>query len=383
MFKRLINIDKSQNESFFLWGPRQSGKSTLLRSEYPDARWIDLLNSEQFIKYQTGPHRLREEVAAASQQQMIIIDEVQKVPRLLDEVHWLIENRGMSFGLCGSSARKLRRGHANLLGGRATRYELFGLCKMELKDAFNLERLLNFGYLPSHYTSSIAEKKIRSYVTDYLKEEIAAEGLVRNLPQFSEFLRSAAIGDTEVTSYATIARDVGISAETVKNYYQILEDTLIGRMLPAFARREKRRVSKSPKFYLFDVGIVNNLAKRGKLSLGSELFGKAYENWFYHELQCHRAYCDLYYDVAYWQISAQTEVDFILGDMEVAIEVKGTERVRSDHLKGLRAILEDHPNIRQRILVCCETISRKTEDGILIIGHDEFLERLWSGEIIS
>lgn len=196
-------------------------------------------------------------------------------------------------------------------------------------------------------------------------------------------MRSAALGDTEVVSYATISRDVGVSAETVKNYYQILQDTLIGRMLPAFTRREKRRVSKSPKFYLFDVGIVNHLAKRGPIRFGSELFGKAYENWLHHELQCHRSYRDLYYDVAYWQVSAQMEVDFVLGDMEVAVEVKGTERVRSDHLKGLRAIIEDHPNIRQRILVCCEKIPRKTDDGILIIGHDEFIERLWAGDIIS
>jgi predicted AAA+ superfamily ATPase len=382
MFNSLILLDKIPDSSFFLWGPRQSGKSTWMHHLYPSAHWIDLLNSEKFIKYQQAPQKLRQELLALKATPLVIIDEIQKVPQLLDEVQWLIENQKVIFGLCGSSARKLRRGHANLLGGRATRFEMFGLCRRELEGAFDLERLLNVGYIPSHYTSKNPLRKVRSYITDYLKEEIAAEGLVRNLPAFSEFLRVAAISDTGVISYSTIARDCGIDAETVRNYFQILEDTMIGRKLEAYTRQEKRRVTKAPKFYLFDVGVVNGLAKRGKIQQGSELFGKAYENWIAHELHCHRAYSELYYDLSYWQISG-AEVDFILGDMEVAVEVKGMERVRKDHLKGLRAIIEDHANIRKRILVCCEQQSRMTEDGILILNHLDFIDQLWAGELIG
>jgi predicted AAA+ superfamily ATPase len=243
--------------------------------------------------------------------------------------------------------------------------------------------MLNFGYIPSHYLSTNPTRKIRSYITDYLKEEIAAEGITRNIPAFSDFLRAAALGDTDQVSYSTIARDCGVNADTVKNYYQILTDTMLGSMLPSFTQREKRRISKAPKFYLFDVGIVNALAKRGKISLGNEVFGKAYENWIFHELNCHRAYSELYYDLSFWKLTTNAEVDFILGDMEVAIEVKGTDRVRKDHLEGLRTIVEDHSKIKKRFLICCERKKRVTEDGIVVTNALEFLEMLWAGEVIS
>ena len=383
MIKRMILLDKNINESFFLWGPRQAGKSTLLHHVFKDSIWIDLLKSEEFVKYTNHPERIREELIAENPKKIVVIDEIQKVPRLLDEVHWLIENKKFTFALCGSSARKLKRGHANLLGERAIRFELFGLCSKELGSKFDLNHMLNFGYMPNHYLSLDPRRRIRSYISDYLKEEIAAEGLTRNIPAFSDFLRAAALGDTDQISYSTIARDCGVNADTIKNYYQILTDTMLGSMLPSFTRREKRRISKSPKFYLFDVGIVNALAKRGHISLGSEVFGKAFENWFFHELNCHRNYSELHYDLAFWRLTTQVEVDFILGDMEVALEVKGTDRVRKDHLEGLRTIIEDHPNIRSRFLVCCETKKRVTEDGIVIINAIEFLDMLWAGQIIS
>jgi predicted AAA+ superfamily ATPase len=383
MFKRLISLDKSINESFFLWGPRQSGKSTLLHQIFADSVWIDLLKSEEFIKYKTHPERLREELIGESTAKIVVIDEIQKVPALLDEVHWLIENKKLTFALCGSSARKLKRGHANLLGGRAVRFELFGLCSKELGQKFDLNHMLNFGYIPSHYLSVDPRRRIRSYISDYLKEEIAEEAVTRNIPAFSDFLRAAALGDTEQVSYSTIGRDCGVNSDTVKNYYQILTDTMLGSMLPSYTRREKRRISKAPKHYFFDVGIVNALAKRGKITFGNELFGKAFENWIYHELNCHRNYSELFYDLSFWKLTTQIEVDFILGDMEVAIEVKGTDRVRKDHLEGLRAITQDHPNIKSRYLICCEAKKRVTEDGIIIINALEFLDLLWSGEIIS
>ena len=262
------------------------GKSTLLRQRYPDARRIDLLKSDELRRYITRPELLRQEIEAegpdASQQ--IVIDEVQKAPALLDEVHWLMENRGLHFALCGSSARKVRRGGANLLGGRALRYELSGLTAGELGSDFDLDRMLNHGYLPRMYESSRPRRMLDAYVADYLREEIAAEGLVRNLPAFADFLDAAALRDGEMVNFSNIARECGVSNPTAKGYFGILEDTLLGKWLPAYRKRRKRRLIGSPKFYFADVGVVNRLARRGALSPGSELYGKAFENWVFHEL---------------------------------------------------------------------------------------------------
>lgn len=202
----------------------------------------------------------------------------------MDQVHWLIENRGLRFALCGSSARKVKRGAANLLGGRATRYELFGLTAGELGSSFDLNRMLNVGYLPRIYEASRPTRLLDAYVADYLKEEVAAEGLVRNLPTFSEFLDVAALCDGEIVNFSNIARECGVSSHTTKNHFQILEDTLLRRWLPAYRKRPKRRVIGAPKFYFVDVGVVNRLARRGELKPGSELYGKAFENWVFHEL---------------------------------------------------------------------------------------------------
>ena len=244
MFRRRLSLPSAPRESFFLWGPRQTGKTSLLRSTYPEARRVDLLETDTFSRYASQPHLLRQELDAAPQG-FVVIDEIQKVPALLDEVHWLIENRGVAFGLCGSSARKVRRGHANLLGGRAIRYELFGLVSAELGERFELRRALNHGLLPRHYLADDPRPLVRSYVADYLKEEIAAEGLVRSLPIFADFLRIAALGDTEPVNYSNIARECGISSPAVRAYYGILEDTLLGRFLPAHVRRQKRRVVRA------------------------------------------------------------------------------------------------------------------------------------------
>lgn len=381
MYKRNLVLSEIR-ESFFLWGPRQAGKSSLLRESLPDAFWVDLLRSDTFVKYQAEPHRLREELSRWPKEKWVVIDEVQKAPLLLDEVHWLIENRRLRFALCGSSARKLKRGHANLLGGRALRRELLGLTAHEIGPDFNLERALNHGCLPAIYTSDSPRDKLRSYCADYLKEEIAAEGIVRNLPAFSRFLESAALTDTEQLSFSTLARDLGVSAPTVKNYFEILEDTLIGRMLPTYRLKPKRRLELTPKFYFFDVGVVAQLARRGPVTLGSELFGKAFESWFHHELRAYQAYQNPDLEISYWKTSSGIEVDFILGKMEVAIEVKGTDRVRSDHFKGLRAVTEDYRKIRRKILVCCEDRPRMTEDGIEVLPCRNFLQELWAGKIV-
>lgn len=383
MFKRNLTLPHSGTESFFLWGPRQTGKSTLLRAAYPDALWIDLLKAEEFRRYGSRPELLRQEIEAEpfDPNRQIVIDEIQKVPALLDEVHWLIENRGLHFALCGSSARKVKRGGANLLGGRAIRYALHGMSASELGDEFDLNRLLNHGYLPRIYEANRPGRMLDAYIADYLKEEVAAEGLVRNLPAFSNFLDIAALCDSETVNFSNIARECGVSSPTAKNYFEILEDTLLGRWLPAYRKRPKRRVIGAPKFYFADVGVVNRLARRGEVLPGSELFGKAFENWVFHELSTYLSYREHDGPLSYWRLASGIEVDFVLGDMQVAIEAKSSARVTRDHLKGLRSLVEDHPRVNQRIVVCNELRPRTTADGIDILPAVTFVQRLWDGQI--
>jgi len=381
MIKRKLHLPPPGEETFFLWGPRQTGKSTLLHTVYPEAVWIDLLKAEEFRRYLNNPEFLRQELPRKGDMPFVVIDEVQKLPTLLDEVHWLHENRNVRFALCGSSARKVKRGHANLLGGRAIRYELFGFVSAELYPDFDLNRLLNHGYLPLIYLSKQPQRLLNSYVANYLKEEISAEGLVRNLPVFSDFLNEAALSDTESVNFSTIARDCGVSSQTIKEYFQILEDTLLGRWLPSFRKRPKRRVAASAKFYFSDIGVVNFLAKRGSVQLGSELFGKAFENWCFHELNAYNLYNEVFAEFFYWHLAGGTEVDFIINDMEVAIEAKATKKITQKHLKGFRSLKVDHPNIKRRLIVCCEDKPRRTDDGIEIIPADMFTEILWQGGV--
>jgi len=369
--------------SFFLWGPRQSGKTTLLRHRLPESRFIDLLHTDQRIRFEREPFRLREEVLAQPQGQITVIDEIQKVPALLDEVHGLIEAHGRGFVLCGSSARKIRRTHANLLGGRALRRELLGLSAHEIGADFSLEQMLNSGPLPPHYLSNHPDERIEAYVDLYLKEEILDEGLNRNLPVFSDFLRSAAIGDTEVTNFSNIARECGVAASTVRGYYEILEDTLLGAFLPAYTRRAKRRTTHSPKFYFRDVGIVNHLAKRGRVQAGSEIFGKAFENWVFHELSVYARSVRPGFEMAYWRLTTGVEVDFVLGEAEVAIEVKGKARVHRRDVRNLLEFKKEHPSVKQLVLVCLEELPRITHEGIRILPWSDFLKALWSGEFTN
>jgi uncharacterized protein len=379
MFKRLLQLPVNPRKSFFLWGPRQTGKTTLLKQLYADALRIDLLKTDELMRYLQRPALLREEAAALPRGKLIVIDEIQKAPGLLDEIHFLIEERQSVFVLCGSSARKVRRGHANLLGGRALRYELLGLVAEEIGPDFSLERLLNSGPLPSHYGADNVQLALRSYVDDYLREEILEEGLTRSLPVFSDFLRVAAIGDTEVVNMSNVARETGMAASTVRDHYAILVDTLMGAFLPAFTRRPKRRTIQAPKFYFHDVGVVNHLARRRSIEPGSELFGKAFENWLFHELAAHARYSELFYDLAYWRLSSGIEVDFILNNGKVAIEAKGKTRVTGRDVGGLLNFRKDFPDVRHLIVVCLESRRRKTDDGVSIIPHREFTRMLWDG----
>ena len=381
MISRRIELPPAGKETFFLWGPRQTGKTTLLRETYSGSMWIDLLKAEEYRRYLEHPEYLRQEIQSANQAPFVVIDEIQKVPQLLDEVHWLHENRGIQFALCGSSARKVKRGAANLLGGRAVRYELSGLVSAELGNDWDLVRMLNHGYLPRIYLSKAPNRLLNPYVADYLREEVAAEGLVRKLPLFSQFLSIASLSDGEMINYSNIARECGVSSPTVKAYFDVLSDTLLGRWLPAYTKRPKRRVITSPKFYFSDVGVVNFLARRGSLSPGSPLFGKAFENWCHHELAAYNAYSESFAALSYWRLPSGIEVDFIINDMEVAIEAKSTQKVTSDHLKGLLRAKEDHPRLRRRMVICLEKKLRVTADGIEIVPVNDFVRLLWNGEL--
>ena len=380
MYERNLRLPEKPKQSFFLWGTRQTGKTTLLKACYPDAMRIDLLKTDELMRYAKKPSLLREEVAALSQERLIVIDEIQKVPLLLDEIHYMIQEWQRVFALCGSSARKVRRGHANLLGGRALRYELFGLAAQELGADFSIEHFVNTGPLPDHYGAENPALALRAYVDDYLREEIMEEGLTRRLPIFSDFLRMAAIGDTKILNMSNIARETGIAVSTVRDHYGILVDTLMGAFLPAFTFRPKRRTIQAPKFYFRDLGVVNHLARRGIIKPGSELFGKTFENWLFHELSVHTKYSELFYELSYWRLSSGIEVDFILGPGTVAIEAKGKSRITSKDIQGLVNFKKDFPEAKWLIIVCLEKKTRKTDEGIYIIPHQEFTKLLWDGK---
>ena len=380
MYKRKQGFAGRGRESCFLWGARQTGKSTLLKDLFPDSPRYDLLLSDEYGRLRTRPSLLREELLASPPGgKPVVIDEVQKIPELLDEVQWLIVNSRLQFILCGSSARKLKRSGANLLGGRALRYALFPLVYPEI-PGFDLLRALNHGLLPRHYLADKVQGLMEAYVGDYLKEEIAAEALTRNIPAFSRFLESAAFSNGELVNYQNIAAECGVSAPTVKQYFQILEDTLIARLLPSFQKRPKRRVIQAPRFYFFDLGLANFLLKRGTIAPRSEAFGKAFEHFIYQELAAHSHYSGLHYPIAYWRTTSQLEVDFILGDHQVAIEVKGTDQVASQHLKGLKAFGEEYKT-KSSIVVSLDAKPRAV-NGIAVLPWETFLKRLWAGEII-
>ena len=379
MYSRKQFFLGSEQESIFFWGARQTGKSTLLKTLFPNALWFDLLLSEEYERLSKKPELLREIILANRNISLVIIDEIQRLPDLLNEVHWLISNHNIRFILSGSSPRKILRGGFNLLGGRALRYELYPLISVEIPD-FDLIRALNHGLLPRHYDSANPRKLLSSYIGSYLQDEIVAEARIRNVHTFSRFLEVAALTNGEMINYTNIASDCGISAKTIKEYFQILEDTLIGRYLPSFQKRPKRRVITAPKFYMFDIGITNYLLNRTKIEKGTELFGKAFEHFIYQEIYAHSRYSDVNYPMYYWRTASQIEIDFVLGDHEVAIEVKATEQATVRHLKGLKAFAEEY-DVKKQILVSNDTLPRLV-DNIEILPWKVFLERLWNDEII-
>jgi len=382
---RVLSLKLPRRQSAFLWGARKTGKSTYLKQRFPDSVVFDLLDTDLFLSLSKTPSLLAEKLAATDEKRLrspIILDEVQKIPQLLDEVHRLIENRGLSFILCGSSARKLKRGHANLLGGRAWRYEMLPLVSAEVKE-MNLLQALNHGLIPVHYLQSDSDcaKSLKAYVRDYLKEEVFDEGLTRNLPAFSRFFDAAAYSHGELVNFTNVGRDCGVDSKTVKEYYQILSDTLLGTLLEPFKKRQNRQViGKAPKFYLFDVGVAGDLVKRRLLDEKGEAFGRAFEHLVFMELTAYRSYSGKDFPIHFWRTKSGLEVDFVLGDGEIAVEVKGTSRVDGAELKALHAFKEEY-SPRKTFVVSNERAPRNV-GPIHIVPWRDFFAALWGGNVI-
>jgi predicted AAA+ superfamily ATPase len=375
--RRLLDLRLPRGKSAFLWGPRRVGKSFWIRQQLPAAPLLDLLQSDVYSEYASRPALLRERFAE-TRHPLVVIDEVQKIPALLDEVHWLIENRRQSFLLTGSSARKLRRGHANLLAGRAWRRQMLPLTSAEV-DRVDLARVMISGLLPPHFLSADPLEDLRAYIGDYLKEEIAAEALVENIPAFSEFLRVAAITSSELLNYTNVARESGVSSKVVRSYFSILEDTYLGFRVAPWTKARDRRLIQTEKFFLFDVGVANLLARRHPAQ-GSADFGKAFEHFILMELKAYQAYRQPDMDLRFWRTASGYEVDAILGDVDVAIEIKGGNRVHDGDLRGLRALAEEH-RVRRAVVVSLERQPRTVPTGIEVLPWKVFLDRLWAGDL--
>jgi uncharacterized protein len=375
IIKRLLEIKLPPGKSAFLWGPRKVGKTYWISQTQAGAEIIDLLKTDTLADYLSRPALLRERYQ--NHKGLIIIDEVPKAPALLDEVHWLIENRGLSFVLTGSSARKLRRGQGNLLGGRAWRRTMTPLAYPEIGD-FNLERIMISGLLPPHFLSPEPIEDLRSYIADYLKEEIVAEALTKNIPAFREFLRVAALTSSELLNYVNVASETGVSHKVVRTYFDILEDTYLAFRIQPWEKSRTRRMISTEKFYLFDVGVANYLAKC-KPQIGSREFDKAFEHYILMELKAYQAYRNPDMPIAFWRTSTGREVDFILGDKDLAVEIKGSSRVHEGDARSLQVLLDDGP-VRKACIVSLEKQSRRMTNKIEVFPWQVFLDKLWQND---
>ncbi len=387
MYDRMLDIKLPRGQAAFLWGPRQIGKSTLLQTRFSDSLFLDMLDSTLFTALNRRPGMIREIIAAAPPKQLakpIIIDEVQKIPLLLDEVHWLIENRRFSFLLCGSSARKLKRGRANLLGGRAWRFEMFPLVSAEVPD-LDLLRALQHGLMPAHYQSARPSRSLQAFVHDYLREEIAAEAHARNLAAFAKFLDLTGIMNGELVNYAKIASDCGVDAKSVRSYFSILEDTLLGSFLEPLTPRtgSRRQLIATPKFYLFDPGVARTLRKTNIQAVAGAEAGHLFETFLLNELRAYLSYREYDVPLNFYRTRDGAEVDFIINKGAVAIEAKITDRVRSEDLRGVKSFLGEYPKAKT-IVVTQEPRKRVIEiDGKRVEIHPwrVFCQELWAGKI--
>ena len=376
MIKRILNINKDLEDSIFLFGARQTGKSTFLREKFPNSIYIDLLDTSMASRFKRTPSLLYDSLIDKPQGTLIIIDEIPEVPEMLNEVHRLISEKGLVFILCGSSARKLKRKGYNTLGGRAYPVFLCPFVSAEIPD-FDLNHAINYGMLPPHYLAKNPSKRMSAYIDVYLKEEIKQEALVRNLSSFQRFLEVAALTNGEIVNYNNIAQDCGVSANTVNSYFDILEDTLVGFRLPAFSKVMKRRLVQSPRFYYFDVGIVNHLLHRNNLTRGTVEYGHAFEHLVIQELKAHLTYSESNENLTFWRTHTGLEVDAVIGDARIAIEIKSVEEVLPRHLKGLNSFAEDYPSARL-IIVSLDTFNRRI-GNVECIHVLDFFKQLWAG----
>lgn len=378
MYKRLFDVKSKLDEGMFLFGARQTGKSTLLKERFKGEIYYDLLDPNIRNAFKRNPNSLKEALSGKPTGTLVIIDEIQKVPALLDIVHSLMVDNGLWFILSGSSARKLKKSGANTLGGRAIPETLYPLVWPEVTD-FQLDRAVQNGMIPRHYMVPDATKRLRGYVEVYLNEEIREEGEVRELDAFERFMEVAAISDGEMLNYSNIASDCGVTSKTVQSYFQILYDTLIGYEIPAFRKEVKRKVIQAPRFYYFDVGLANYLMGRHSLKRGTDDYGHAFEHYVMQEIIAYKGYNDKLDVISYWHTYDKKEVDVVIGDAKVAIEIKSTDHIETRHKKGLKAFKEEHPDCRL-ILVSLDPITRKSDDKELIYVLD-FLKMLWNGDI--
>ncbi len=392
-YNRYLKLEIEIGQSVFLWGARKTGKSTFLKNQFTDSLYIDLLKTELFFRYSKQPSLLREEILALPKDKIkfpIIIDEVQKVPSLLDEIHWLIENTNATFILCGSSSRRLKKEGTNLLGGRAIKYNFYPLIYPEYREEFDLLKIFNQGLIPAHFISRNPRKLLQSYIEDYLTNEIRAESYVRNITAFSRFLDSTRFSYGEILNYTNIAREVGIDSKTIKEYYQILVDTLVGYLIYPYTKKVSRAIiSHTPKFYYFDVGIASRLSKKNYLELTGADAGRALQNYILMELISYIGLNDSDYNLFYWRTNSGLEVDFILSDgisIPIPIEVKISKTIHKTELKPIKAFMEEH-KLSIGYIVCLEPQPRKLlikdTKEILILPVEEFLKKLWLKEIIN
>ncbi len=383
MIQRLFKIEDVQYGSVFLFGARQTGKTTLLLSLFPNSRFYDMLESDTYERLRRNPSLLRQELQDCEPGEVVIIDEIQLIPELLNEVHWLIARKDIHFILSGSSARKLKRKGVNTLGGRAVRNVLYPLVSDEIPD-FDLIQAVNRGMLPTHYLAPDArqlQKRLQAYISVYLKEEIAAEALVRRLPSFTRFMEVAAITNGEMVNYKNVAQDCGVDAKTVKEYFNILEQTLVGYIVPAFSRTVKRRINQAPRFYYFDVGLPNYLLHRNNMLPGSDDFGHTFEHLMIQEIIAFLGYHDIENALSYWHTYTGQEVDAVLGDAQVAIEFKSSQEVQSKHLRGLKAFKEEHPSAR--LIIVSLDAHPRTFHEVEVMPATYFLKQLWQGKIFN
>lgn len=351
MFSRLLKIPVDNNKSFFLFGPRGTGKTTWIKSIFSEAVYFDLLKFDLYNDLLARPGRL-ENLIPQGFQNWIILDEIQRIPELLNEVHRLIETFHYKFILTGSSARTLRKKGVNLLAGRALTYKMYPLTAVELGDSFCLKKSLAWGHLPSIFSEKTPNLFLRAYVQTYLREEILQEGLTRNLGSFSRFLETASFSQGSVLNISEIARESGIERMRVTNYFSILEDLLLASLLPVFTRRAKRRMISHPKFYFFDVGIFRTLRPMGPLDSPQEAEGPALETLCFQELSAINDYYNYEYNLYYWRTSNGVEVDFILYGPKglLAFEIKRSSRISKKDLNGLKSFANDYPEAKLYML---------------------------------